>query len=99
MWISHQPRREADVGRAYWPVLAAPSWREIRASGGVGLGLATTKRAVELHKGRLRARNAHPGLVVEIILPGMKSWTLEELTDDHKTTASRAGCVAVARRG
>jgi signal transduction histidine kinase len=40
-----------------------------RESGGVGLGLAIARRAVELHKGTLRARNAHPGLLVEMDLP------------------------------
>jgi two-component system sensor histidine kinase CpxA len=40
-----------------------------RASGGVGLGLAIAKRAVELHQGKLYARNASPGLLVVIQLP------------------------------
>lgn len=40
-----------------------------RSSGGVGLGLAIARRAVELHKGRIQARNAQPGLLVEIELP------------------------------
>jgi signal transduction histidine kinase len=40
-----------------------------RKSGGVGLGLAIARRAVELHKGRLRASNASPGLLIEIELP------------------------------
>jgi signal transduction histidine kinase len=40
-----------------------------RASGGVGLGLAIAKRAVELHQGKLYARNASPGLLVVIELP------------------------------
>jgi len=40
-----------------------------RASGGVGLGLAIAKRAVELHNGKLSARNAYPGLLVTIDLP------------------------------
>jgi two-component system sensor histidine kinase CpxA len=40
-----------------------------RASGGAGLGLSIARRAVELHKGTIRARNAGPGLVVEIDLP------------------------------
>jgi len=41
-----------------------------RASGGAGLGLSIARRAVELHKGAIRARNAEPGLLVEIDLPG-----------------------------
>jgi two-component system sensor histidine kinase CpxA len=40
-----------------------------RSSGGVGLGLAIARRAVELHKGRIQARNSHPGLLVEIEIP------------------------------
>jgi two-component system, OmpR family, sensor kinase len=40
-----------------------------RTSGGVGLGLAIARRAVELHKGRIQARNADPGLEMEIELP------------------------------
>jgi signal transduction histidine kinase len=33
------------------------------------LGLAIARRSVELHKGKLTARNAHPGLLVTIELP------------------------------
>jgi len=40
-----------------------------RTSGGVGLGLAIAKRAVEPHRGVIRASNQHPGLLVEIELP------------------------------
>jgi signal transduction histidine kinase len=40
-----------------------------RSSGGVGLGLAIARRAIELHKGTLRAENAQPGLRVNIELP------------------------------
>lgn len=40
-----------------------------RKSGGVGLGLSIARRAVELHKGKMRASNASPGLLVEIELP------------------------------
>ncbi len=40
-----------------------------RTSGGVGLGLAIARRAVELHHGSLRAVNAHPGLEVSIEFP------------------------------
>lgn len=40
-----------------------------RASGGVGLGLAIARRAVELHKGRIQAKNSNPGLLMQIDLP------------------------------
>jgi signal transduction histidine kinase len=40
-----------------------------RKSGGVGLGLSIARRAVELHRGKLKASNASPGLLVEIDLP------------------------------
>jgi signal transduction histidine kinase len=40
-----------------------------RASGGAGLGLSIARRAIELHKGAIRARNAQPGLLVEMELP------------------------------
>jgi signal transduction histidine kinase len=40
-----------------------------RAGGGVGLGLSIARRAIELHEGRVIARNAAPGLRVFIDLP------------------------------
>ncbi len=40
-----------------------------RTSGGVGLGLAIAHRSIDLHKGKLQASNAHPGLLVTIGLP------------------------------
>jgi len=39
-----------------------------RGSGGVGLGLAIARRAVDAHHGRITASNAGPGLAVEIDL-------------------------------
>ena len=42
-----------------------------RSSGGVGLGLAIARRAVELHQGTVTAFNANPGLVVALQLPCM----------------------------
>jgi two-component system sensor histidine kinase CpxA len=38
-------------------------------SGGVGLGLSIAERALAVHGGRIQARNAHPGLAVEILVP------------------------------
>lgn len=40
-----------------------------RVSGGLGLGLAIARRSVELHKGKLSAQNARPGLLVTIEFP------------------------------
>jgi two-component system sensor histidine kinase CpxA len=44
-----------------------------RASGGVGLGLSIARRAIELHQGNIRARNADPGLEMTIELPAAVS--------------------------
>ncbi len=41
----------------------------VRSGGGVGLGLSIARRAIELHNGSIRARNADPGLEVEMELP------------------------------
>jgi two-component system sensor histidine kinase CpxA len=40
-----------------------------RTSGGIGLGLSIARRAIDLHKGSIRARNAQPGLAVELEMP------------------------------
>jgi two-component system sensor histidine kinase CpxA len=56
------------LGRIFDPFYRVQQDRN-RDSGGVGLGLAIARRAVDLHKGTLRARNANPGLLVEMDLP------------------------------
>jgi two-component system sensor histidine kinase CpxA len=43
-----------------------------RSSGGIGLGLSIARRAIELHKGAIRAHNANPGLEVELQLPAVE---------------------------
>jgi len=40
-----------------------------RSSGGIGLGLSIARRAIELHKGSIRAQNAQPGLEVIMEIP------------------------------
>jgi two-component system sensor histidine kinase CpxA len=40
-----------------------------RLSGGIGLGLSIARRAVELHRGAIRAANANPGLRIELEFP------------------------------
>jgi len=55
-----------------------------RSSGGLGLGLAIARRSVELHKGKLAARNADPGLLVTIQLP----LAPEQRKQDQKTAAT-----------
>ncbi len=59
---------EEAIGRIFDPFYRVDTDRN-RTSGGAGLGLAIARRAVDLHRGTLRARNAHPGLLVEIELP------------------------------
>jgi two-component system sensor histidine kinase CpxA len=40
-----------------------------RSSGGIGLGLSIARRAIDLHRGKIEATNARPGLKVAIELP------------------------------
>jgi signal transduction histidine kinase len=59
---------EEALPRIFDPFYRVDSDRN-RASGGLGLGLAIARRSVELHKGKLIAQNAHPGLLVIIEFP------------------------------
>jgi two-component system sensor histidine kinase CpxA len=58
---------EQDLSRIFDPFYRVENDRN-RSSGGAGLGLAIARRAVELHKGIIRARNADPGLLITIEL-------------------------------
>jgi two-component system sensor histidine kinase CpxA len=60
------------LGRIFDPFYRVDSDRS-RTGGGVGLGLAIARRAVELHDGSLKASNASPGLLVEIEIPKQPS--------------------------
>jgi two-component system sensor histidine kinase CpxA len=59
---------EEALPRLFDPFYRVESDRN-RNSGGIGLGLSIARRAIELHKGSIRARNAQPGLEVELELP------------------------------
>jgi two-component system sensor histidine kinase CpxA len=54
--------------RLFTPFFRADASRD-GATGGVGLGLAIAQRAIHLHHGSISARNAEPGLKVEIRIP------------------------------
>jgi two-component system sensor histidine kinase CpxA len=58
---------EESLGRIFDPFYRVENDRN-RSSGGAGLGLAIARRAIDLHKGVIRARNVNPGLLVEIEL-------------------------------
>ena len=58
---------EEALARIFDPFYRVGTDRD-RASGGAGLGLSIARRAVQLHKGRLEARNMNPGLLVRMEL-------------------------------
>ncbi|MCA9664816.1 MAG: HAMP domain-containing protein [Myxococcales bacterium] len=60
---------EDELESIFAPFVRVSAARE-RDSGGAGLGLAVTRRAIEAHGGEVSARNARGGgLAVEIVLP------------------------------
>lgn len=61
---------DAHLNRIFDPFYRVDSDRG-RTSGGVGLGLSITRRAVELHGGKVSAKNVSPGLEVTITLPSV----------------------------
>lgn len=71
------------------PFYRADDARE-RKSGGVGLGLAITERAVTAHSGRVWAENAeNGGLIVKIELPATSEKTAKRPDKDGLTAHSR----------
>ena len=61
------------LGNLFKPFFRVEADRNRNGGGGVGLGLSIAQRAVAQHKGTIRARNANPGLLVEIELPRVKT--------------------------
>lgn len=59
---------EEALPRLFDPFYRVESDRN-RLSGGIGLGLSIARRAVELHKGAIRAANSHPGLRIALEFP------------------------------
>jgi len=61
---------EAELEAIFRPFHRVEEDRGRASGGGVGLGLSIAQRAVLLHHGRISARNAEPGLCVQIRLTG-----------------------------
>jgi two-component system sensor histidine kinase CpxA len=59
---------EDELEKVFRPFHRVGEARE-RKTGGSGLGLAIAERAVQAHKGTIKAKNAENGLIVEIKLP------------------------------
>jgi two-component system sensor histidine kinase CpxA len=73
---------EAALDKLFRPFYRIDDSRE-RGTGGVGLGLSITERAVRLHSGNVRAVNRpQGGLMVEIRLPARAASVSEEVTPE-----------------
>jgi two-component system sensor histidine kinase CpxA len=59
---------EDELKNLFRPFYRVGEARE-RKTGGIGLGLAIAERAVQAHKGSIKAKNSEDGLIVEIKLP------------------------------
>jgi two-component system sensor histidine kinase CpxA len=72
---------EESLGKLFRPFYRLDDARN-RQTGGVGLGLSITERAVRLHGGSAKARNrAGGGLIVEIRLPALPAAANEDVTE------------------
>ncbi len=69
---------EESLPSLFKPFFRVEADRSRNGGGGVGLGLSIAERAVLVHQGMIRARNAEPGLLVEIELPLVAKATLVE---------------------
>ncbi|MBI3794928.1 MAG: hypothetical protein HY280_09410 [Nitrospinae bacterium] len=59
---------DGDLANIFRPFYRVSTARD-RSSGGTGLGLHITERAVKIHNGLVTAENSDGGLVVTILLP------------------------------
>ncbi|MDX2149916.1 MAG: ATP-binding protein [Bryobacteraceae bacterium] len=60
---------EAELENIFRPFYRVEDHRSRENGGGVGLGLSIAERAIRVHHGAVRAKNAEPGLLVEMKVP------------------------------
>jgi len=88
---------DAALPHLFLPFYRVDADRE-RRTGGVGLGLAIARRAIELHGGHISARNARPGLQVLIELTGVRPTAESESSPDYSARSASTGFTEAARR-